>query len=64
MQKRVAKAKNNAWKHWQREYINSLMESQRINGKQAKVPEVGESLSCGRGEKQKRMEEREGITTS
>ena len=41
MQKRVAKAKNNAWKHWQREYINSLMESQRINGEQAKAPEVG-----------------------
>ena len=31
MQKRVAKAKNNAWKRWQREYINSLKESQRTS---------------------------------
>ena len=57
MQKRVAKTKNNAQKRWQREYISSLIESHRINRKQAKAPEVGEmySLSCGRG--------REGITT-
>ncbi|XP_028404029.1 uncharacterized protein LOC114526646 [Dendronephthya gigantea] len=38
MQRRIAKAKNNAWKRWQREYIDSLMESQRVNGK----PVVGE----------------------
>ena len=38
----IAKAKNNAWKRWQREYIHSLMESQRVNGKPVNAPEVGE----------------------
>ncbi len=42
MQKRITKAKTNAWNRWQREYIHSLMESQRINGKPAKAPEIGE----------------------
>ena len=59
MQKRVAKAKNNAWKRWQREYINSLMESQRINGKQAKAPEVGEIVLVV-GEEKNRSEWKKG----
>lgn len=50
MQKRVAKAKNNARKRWQKEYINSWMESQRISGKQAKAPEVGERILVVREE--------------
>ena len=59
MQKRVAKAKNNAWERWQREYINSLMESQRINGKQAKAPEVGEIVLVV-GEEKNRSEWKKG----
>ena len=59
MQKRVAKAKNNAWKRWQREYINSLMESKRINGKQAKAPEVGEIVLVV-GEEKNRSEWKKG----
>ena len=38
----ITKAKNNAWKRWQREYVHSLMESQRVNGKPVNAPEVGE----------------------
>ena len=42
MEKRVVKAKNNAWERWQRKYTNSLMQStgnsQRTNRKLAKAP--------------------------
>ena len=59
MQKHVAKAKNNTWKRWQREHLNSLMKSQRINGKQPKVPEVGEIVLVV-GEEKNRSERKEG----
>ena len=72
MQKRVAKAKNNTWKRWQREYINSLKESQRINEKQAKAPEVGEIVlvvgeeknRCGlkKGKVLRQVKGRDGVT--
>ena len=59
MQKRITKAKANAWKRWQREYIHSLMESQRINGKPAKAPEIGEIVLVI-GEEKNRSEWKKG----
>ena len=59
MQKRIAKAKNNAWKRWQREYIYSLMESQRVNGKPVNAPEVGEVVLVV-GEEKNRSEWKKG----
>ena len=59
MQKRIAKAKNNAWKRWQREYIHSLMESQRVNGKPVNAPEVGEVVLVV-GEEKNRSEWKKG----
>ena len=59
MQKRIAKAKNNAWKRWQREYVHSLMESQRVNGKPVNAPEVGEVVLVV-GEEKNRSEWKKG----
>ncbi|XP_028410919.1 uncharacterized protein LOC114533573 [Dendronephthya gigantea] len=59
MQRRIAKAKNNAWKRWQREYIHSLMESQRVNGKPVNAPEVGEVVLVA-GEEKNRSEWKKG----
>ena len=42
--KRLNKTKEHAWQPWKREYIHSLMESQRTNRKSGKTPEVGEVL--------------------
>ncbi|CAB4035463.1 Hypothetical predicted protein, partial [Paramuricea clavata] len=59
MQKRIAKAKNNAWKRWQREYVHSLMESQRVNGKPVNTPEGGEVVLVV-GEEKNRSEWKKG----
>ena len=59
MQQRIAKAKNDAWKRWQREYMHSLMESQRVNGKPVKAPEVGEIVLVV-GEEKNRNEWKKG----
>ncbi|CAB4012503.1 Hypothetical predicted protein, partial [Paramuricea clavata] len=59
MLKRIAKAKNNAWKRWQREYVHSLMESQRVNGKPVNTPEVGEVVLVV-GEEKNRSEWKKG----
>ena len=41
-QKRIKKAKDNAWKRWKMEYVHSLMDSHRVNNKTTKPPEVGD----------------------
>ena len=42
MFKRQQEAKQHAWQRWKREYLHSLMESHRINRKDAPYPEIGE----------------------
>ena len=40
LQKQLRKVKDYAWKRWKREYVHSLLESNRINRKIAAVPEI------------------------
>ena len=39
---RQQEAKQHAWQRWKREYLHSLMESHRINRKDAPYPAIGE----------------------
>ena len=40
--RRLNNAREHAWRRWQREYINSLMESHRINLGKQQIPEIRE----------------------
>ena len=42
MAKRLENAKANAWKCRKREYVHSLMESNRLNKETGTIPQVGE----------------------
>ena len=42
MAKRLENAKANAWKRWKREYVHSLLESNRLNKETRTIPQVGE----------------------
>jgi hypothetical protein len=42
MYKRLNDARQHGWQRWKREYIHSVMESHRINRKNAPFPEIGE----------------------
>ena len=42
MQRRLRKAKDDAWKRWKREYVYSLLESQRVNNKVVEAPQIGD----------------------
>ena len=59
MSKRLNKTKEHAWQRWKREYIHSLMESQRTNRKSGETPEVGEVLLVV-GEEKNRGEWKKG----
>ena len=50
---RLNNAREHAWRRWQREYINSLMESHKINRGKQQIPEIGEIVLVV-GEQKKR----------
>ena len=59
MQKRIKKARDNAWKRWKREYVHSLMKTHRVNNKATTPPEVADILLVV-GEEKNRGEWRKG----
>ena len=44
LQERLNNERKHAWGHWQRKYINSLMESHRVNHGKQQIPEIGEII--------------------
>ena len=40
--RRLNNTREHAWRRWQREYINGLIESHRINRGKQQIPEIGE----------------------
>ena len=42
LHKRLKEAKQHAWKRWKHGYLNSLLESPRVNRKTGPVPDIGE----------------------
>lgn len=51
MSRRLEDAKAHVWKRWKREYVNSLMESHRLNKETGTTPKVGEIVLIVRDEK-------------
>ena len=51
MFKRKQETKQHVWQRWKREYLRSLMESHRINRKDAPYPEIGEIVLVVKEEK-------------
>ena len=42
LHKRLRETKQHVWRRWKHEYVHSLLESHRVNRKEAPVPDVGE----------------------
>jgi hypothetical protein len=59
MQRRLRKAKDDAWKRWKREYVHSLLESQRVNNKVVEAPQIGDVVLVV-GEEKNRGEWKKG----
>ncbi|CAB3979699.1 Hypothetical predicted protein [Paramuricea clavata] len=59
MQRRLRKAKDDAWKRWKREYVHSLLESQRVNFKVVEAPHIGDVVLVV-GEEKNRGEWKKG----
>lgn len=59
LQRRLKKAKDDAWKRWKREYVHSLLESQRVNNKVVEAPQIGDIVLVV-GEEKNRGEWKKG----
>lgn len=57
LQGRLNNEREHAWGHWQRKYINSLMESHRVNHGKQQIPDWRNHPCGGRAEEQMGVDE-------
>ena len=60
LHKRLRETKQHAWRRWKHEYVHSLLESHRVNKKEAPVPDVGKNVLVGGDGKKNRGKWKKG----